>query len=75
MLTPIFHLFKDPTEQEVDNQLMLADYLLNECTQYHRLSGNRCWAVMRLDSRQIILKFNQVLLREFGSKTKFPLGG
>lgn len=72
MLTPIFHLFKDPTEQEVDIQLMLADYLLNECTQYDRFSGSRCWVVMRLDSRQIILNFNQVFLREFGSKTKFP---
>lgn len=26
MLTPIFYLFKDPTEQAVGIQLMLADY-------------------------------------------------
>lgn len=36
MLTPIFHLFKGPTEQEVGIQLML-----DECTQYDSLSGNR----------------------------------
>lgn len=32
------------------------------------------WVVMRLDSRQIILNFNKVFLREFGSKTTFLLG-